>query len=95
MHVSTVDLLGQEPSALRTQDSWEVRVQGAHTVAGSDPRSPKGFWRDSNAKKGGRSRPQNVFSRVRIAGGVHGLVREFSSACLVLMMEPSAEPFVE
>ena len=52
MHVSTVDLLGQEPSALRTQDSWEVRVQGAHTVAGSDPRSPKGFWRDSNAKNG-------------------------------------------
>jgi hypothetical protein len=39
----------------------EVRVQGAQAVAGSDPRSPKGFWRDTRAKSGGRSRPQNVF----------------------------------
>ena len=52
MHVSTVDLVGQELSALRTRDSWEVRLQGAHTVAGSDPRSPKGFWRDTRAQSG-------------------------------------------
>ena len=64
-------------------------------MAGSDPRSPKGFWRDTRAKKGGRSRPQKVFSRVRIVGGVHGLVPELSRACLVLEVEPRAEPWVE
>jgi hypothetical protein len=52
VHVSTLDLLGQELSALRTWDRWEVRLEGAHTVAGSDPRSPKGFWRDTRAKSG-------------------------------------------
>src|SRR5258707_14155109 len=28
------------------------RQRSQFTVAGSDPRSPKGFWRDSNAKNG-------------------------------------------
>jgi hypothetical protein len=30
--------------------NWGQRSQ--FTVAGSDPRSPKVFWRDSNAKNG-------------------------------------------
>lgn len=49
VHVSNVDLLGHKLPALRTRDSLKVRLQGERTVAGSDPRSPKGFWRDPRA----------------------------------------------
>jgi hypothetical protein len=51
-HVSSVGLLGQESARMRTRDSLKVRLQGERTVAGSDPRSPKGFWRDTRAKSG-------------------------------------------
>jgi len=80
---------------MRTRDGLEVRPRGEHTVDGSDPRSPKGFWRDSRAKIWGRSRPQNVFSRVRIASGVHRVVPWISSACAVPEVELGAEPLVE
>src|SRR5216683_3845185 len=66
-------LLGQGLAPIRTRDSLKVRLRGERTVAGSDPRSPKGFWRDTRAKIWGRSRPQKVFSRVRITGVVQGL----------------------
>ena len=55
----------------------ELKTRGWNTLAGSDPRSPKGFWRDTRAKIWGRSRPQKVFSRVRITGVVQGLFLSF------------------
>jgi hypothetical protein len=41
--VSRVGLLGQELARMRTRDDLEARPRGEHTVAGSDPRRPKGF----------------------------------------------------
>jgi len=37
---------------LETRQKTNRRQRSQFTVAGSDPRSPKGFWRDSNAKNG-------------------------------------------
>src|ERR1700724_342565 len=37
---------------LETRQKPTRRQRAQFTVAGSDPRSPKGFWRDSNAKNG-------------------------------------------
>src|SRR5260370_28933913 len=59
------------------------------------PPKPEGILARYSRQNMGRSRPQNVFSRVRFAGGVHGLVPELSSACLAVEVEPRAEPWVE
>src|SRR6266849_1389430 len=73
----------------------ELKTRGWNTVAGSDPEPRRAFWPRKTGTNRGRSRPQNVCSRGRIVGGVHGLVPELSRACLVLEVDPRAEPWVE